>query len=145
MLSARAKGELAYYREMQAHYRGDAGPWLEHLVEDEGLEMGEARALLSQYDLLPYVDRKLGHTSTLIKRGKEVHFCIFRRYRNTAHVSSRRIKEFLAPILKREGFLTTKVTGDESASFIERLGFEPFGGIIGTDVRIYILNKIRIK
>ena len=126
-----------------ARYVGPRGPWLEHLVEDEGLSYEDAMRELSAWECVPYIDEKRGHMATLIKRNKEVHFAIFRRYRGRSHVTSKRIAEFLQPLLDANKFLVTKVEKDESATFIEHLGFERLGTTLDGKLTTYILNTIR--
>jgi len=114
---------------------------MEHLVEDEGLSVGQAREALAPWKALPYIDPKHGHMATLIKRNKEVHFAIFRKHRRKGHVNLRRIKEFLEPLLNEEIFLVTKVAREDDARFIKRLGFEELG-VDASGVTCYILNAI---
>ena len=130
------------YLQRTKHYEGPLGPWLEHLVEDEGLSLGDARNVLMGWQTLPYVDDQRGHMATLIKRNKEVHFAIFRKYRRAGQVTSKRIKSFLQPLLDKEVFLVTKVAPDEDDRFIKHLGFEELGVTMG-GVRTFILNSIR--
>lgn len=138
----RVPADVLTYRSRIAHYRGSRGPWLEHLVEDEGLTFEAATDLLKGWECYPFIDPKHGHMATLIKKNKEVHFAIFRRFRHKAQVTSRRIAEFLQPLLDKNIFLVTKVAKDEDRRFIEHLGFLPLGVTIdGTQT--YILNDIR--
>lgn len=135
-------GDALRYSQMAKHYESPLGPWFEHLVEDEGLSLGDARSTLLGWQAIPYVDPKRGHMATLIKRNKEVHFAIFRRHRRRAQVTSDRITAFLQPILDKEVFLVTKVAPGEDTRFIEHLGFEELGVTMG-GVRTFILNSIR--
>ena len=135
--------DVRTYQARQARYTGPRGPWLEHLVEDEGLTYEDAMRELTGWECVPYVDPVRGHMATLIKRNKEVHFAIYRKYRGRSHVTSKRIAEFLQPLLDDNIFLVTKVAKDESATFIEHLGFERLGSTIDGNVTTYILNTLR--
>ena len=135
-------GDLLKYTQRAKHYEGPLGPWFEHLVEDENLTLGEARNILLGWQALPFTDPKQGHMATLIKRNKEVHFAIFRRFRRSGQVTSKRIKSFLQPLLDKEVFLVTKIAPDEDSRFIEHLGFEELGATMA-GVRTFILNNIR--
>lgn len=57
-----------------------------------------------------------------IVNGTELHFAAAPGARGRV-CSRRNIKTFLAPLLERRGFLTTRVHTSTSAAFIERLGF----------------------
>lgn len=135
-------GDVLRHRILTKHYEGPMGPWLEHLIEDEGLTHGDARNTLMGWQAIPYIDPAHGHMATLIKRNKEVHFAAYRRYRRKAQVTSRRIAEFLQPLLDKEVFLVTKLAPDEEAGFIKHLGFEELGVTMG-GIRTFILNSIR--
>lgn len=125
-------------------YRGDRGPWIEHLMEDEGMTYPEAMLALEPWECIPYIDAKRGHMATMIKLNREVHFAIYRKYRNTGQVTSRRIAEFLKPVLDKNVFLVTKVAAGEDHRFIERLGFEELGVTMDGMIRTYILNEIKM-
>jgi hypothetical protein len=127
MLSPTQQAELREHARTKSHFTGVFGPWMEHLVEDEGLSVGQAREALEPCKALPYIDSKQGHIATLIKKNKEVHLALFRKYRGKGYINARRIKEFFEPILNDEVFLVTKVGEKEDARFIERLGFEKLG------------------
>lgn len=123
--------------------KGDAGPWIEHLTQDENLSVAEARDVLRNYEVIPYVDPKHGHMGTFIKRNKEIHFALYRRFRRPKAEAAQRMREFLQGILEREVFLVTKVAKDDDARFIEHLGFEPLGVTMDGALRTYILNDIK--
>ena len=135
--------DVRCYQARNNLYRGSRGPWLEHLVEDEGLTYEEAMEALKDWEIIPYIDEKRGHMATLIKRNREVHFAIYRRHRARGNVTTKRIKDFLQPLLEKNVFLVTKVGKDESARFIERLGFQELGATMDGSVRTYILNEIK--
>lgn len=136
--------DIRTYQARARQYSGDRGPWLEHLVEDEGLSLEQASEALAAWEVIPYIDNRRGHMATLIKRNKEVHFAIYRKYRHRGQVTAKRIKEFLKPILDENIFLVTKVGRDEDARFIEHLGFEQLGVTIDGAIRTYILNELRM-
>lgn len=119
------------------------GPWMEHLVQDEGMTIAQARETLSGWEAIPFIDPKHGHMATLIKRNREVHFAIYRRFRRKAQVTSRRIADFLQPLLDKNIFLVTKVAKEDSARFIEHLGFQELGTTMDGSIRTYILNAIK--
>jgi hypothetical protein len=131
------------FNATQPYLLGDAGPWLEHLTRDENLTIAEARDVLRHYEVIPYVDEKHGHMGTFIKRNKEIHFALYRRFRRPKPAAAQRMREFLQGMLEREVFLVTKVAKDENASFIEHLGFEPLGVTMDGALRTYILNDIK--
>lgn len=121
---------------------GPMGPWIEHLMDDEGFSYEEARAGCLKWEMIPYVDPVHGHMATLAKRNKEVHFAIFKKFRGRAYVNMRRIKEFLQPILEKEVFLVTKIDDQKDAKFLEHLGFEQLS-IANDEITCYILNNIK--
>lgn len=115
-------------------------PWIEHLMQDEGLSYRDAVAMLEGWECLPYVEDG-EHMATLIKRGAEVHFAAFHQYRGRGYINRTRLRRFLQPILDQEGFLTTKLSPDEPDVFIRRLGFAEIGR--SESHRIYMLNEIK--
>lgn len=106
--------------------------------------MEVAFEMLAPWEMLPVMDEKRGHMATIIKRNKEIHLAVFRRFRNRAQVSVRRLTEILKPMLDKEVFLVTKVGKDEDSRFLERLGFEPLGVTMDGLIRTFILNEIRM-
>lgn len=135
--------DVRCYNARATRYTGPRGPWLEHLVEDEGMTYEEAMNALKDWECIPFTDPVNGHMATLIKRNREVHFAIYRRFRRKAQVTAHRIAEFLQPILDKNIFLVTKVGKDDSVKFIERLGFQELGTTMDGSVRTYILNTIK--
>lgn len=136
-------GDVQAYRSRANHYTGDRGPWLEHLVEDEGVPLGQAIEALDHFECIPYIDKKHGHMATLLKLNKEVHIAAYRRFRGKGYINPRRLAEFLQPILDREVFLVTKLAENESDKFITHLGFEELGVTLDGKVKTYILNEIK--
>lgn len=116
-----------------------AMPWIEHLMQDEGLSYRDARRMLDGYEAIPYVEDG-EHKATLIKKNAEVHFAFFKKYRGKGVVTRTRLKAFFKPILDKEGFLTTKLAEGEPDSFIKRLGFSEIGKTASH--RIFIINSI---
>ena len=134
--------DVLTYRNRNRHYTGDLGPWLEHLVEDEGMSLGQAREVLASWEKLPYIDPEHGHMATLLKNKKEVHFAAYRRFRKHGHINTARLTGFLQPILDKEVFLVTKLAPDEPSAFIEHLGFQQLG-VSMDGYRTFILNAIK--
>jgi len=135
--------DIRCYNARAQRYTGPRGPWLEHLVEDEGMTYEEAMETLSHWQCIPFIDEKHGHMATLIKQNREVHFAIYRRFRHRSHVNVGRIKSFLQPLLDENIFLVTKVGKEESCRFIEHLGFQELGTTMDGEIRTYILNEIK--
>ena len=140
----RAPSDVRTYQARARLYTGDRGPWLEHLVEDEGMTMEQASEALGPWETIPYIDEKRGHMATLIKLNKEVHLAIYRKFRHRGQVTAKRITEFFKPLLDENIFLVTKVGKDDDARFIEHLGFEQLGVTIDGAIRTYILNELRM-
>lgn len=137
-----APSDIKCYQARANRYTGDRGPWLEHLVEDEGLSFEEASHVLGYWECIPYIDPIYGHMATLLKRNKEVHFAGYRRFRRKGYITPERIRSFFQPILDREVYLVTKLGRDEPRAFIEHLGFQQLGSTIdGTTT--FILNEIK--
>lgn len=134
--------DIQLHQAVSTLYIGDRGPWLEHLVEDEGLSIEQAFAALDNWQLVPYIDHEHGHMATLLKRNKEVHFAGFRRFRKRGYITPKRLRDFFQPILDKETFLVTKLAEGESAAFIEHLGFQQLG-VTMDGFRTFILNEIK--
>jgi hypothetical protein len=117
-----------------------AMPWIEHLMQDEGLTYAQAREMLEGYECVPYVENG-EHMATLIKKNAEVHFAGFKQYRGKGYITRRRLREFLQPILDKEGFLTTKLAEGEPDKFITKLGFVEVGR--STSHRVFMLTSIK--
>lgn len=66
------------------------------------------------------------HAATAILKGTEIHFAVVPKFRKAAILRGR-AQEFLAPLLARQGFLTTRVhrTHKDKQKFVERMGFKP--------------------
>jgi hypothetical protein len=140
----RVPSDVRTYQARARLYTGDRGPWLEHLVEDEGMTMEQASEALGPWETIPYIDEKRGHMATLIKHNKEVHLAIYRKFRHRGQVTVKRITEFFKPLLDANIFLVTKLGRDDDARFIEHLGFEQLGVTIDGAIRTYILNELRM-
>lgn len=71
-----------------------------------------------------YIDGE--HAATAVLHGTEIHFAVASTFRRRA-ITRRRAQEFLAPLLERVGFLTTRVQikSTDNQRFVERLGFKP--------------------
>lgn len=134
--------DVRTFQARSRHYAGVRGPWLEHMVEDCGCTLEEATGFLVPYECIPLIDEKKGHMATVIKRNKEIHIAIYRRWRHKAQVNRERINKFLQPLLDKEKFLITKVSPGDDDRFIRHLGFEPLGVTI-EGLRTFILNEIK--
>lgn len=80
---------------------------------------------LDGWDLVPgYIDGQ--HAATAMLRGPEIHFGVAPSFRRRA-VLRQRTREFLAPLLARHGYLTTRVlvTSRDKQAFVQRVGFKP--------------------
>lgn len=135
--------DVRTYQARSRLYTGVRGPWLEHLVEDEGLSYEEAMEALNNWEHIPIIDERNGHMATVLKRNREVHLAIYRRFRHRNAVNLRRIREHLQPMLDKNVFLVTKVGKEESSRFIEHLGFQELGATMDGNIRTYILNEIK--
>lgn len=58
--------------------------------------------------------------------GTEIHFAAAPGARHSL-LQRDRIRAYLAPLLERKGFLTTRVHDGSDHRFVERLGFQPTG------------------
>ena len=123
-------------------YQGDRGPWLEHMVEDCGCSIEEASMLLADYEMIPVKDESRGHMATIIKRNKEIHLAVYRKFRRRNQVTVEKLTQYLKPLLDKNLFLVTKVAADEDSRFIERVGFEKLGSTMD-GMKTYILNEIK--
>lgn len=67
-----------------------------------------------------------GGAATAIVKGTEIHFAIREEHRGRL-IRRGNTRRFLAPLLERRGFLTTRLTieDNERRRFIERIGFKP--------------------
>ena len=118
------------------------GPWIEHLTCDEHLTRRQAEEMLEGWDLIPFIEDDV-HMATIIKRGAEVHFAAYAQYRSKGNITARRLRAFLLPILKEEGFLVTKLgKHDTTERFITRLGFVEMG-VDQAGTRTFILTDIK--
>jgi hypothetical protein len=136
--------DIRTYQARRAAYTGPRGPWLEYMVEDVDMSIEEAVDMLGPYELIPVKDGAGQHIGTVLKRNKEVHFAFYRKYRMRRLITRELIDTYLAPMLRKNGYLVTKVADDEHESerFIVKLGFELIGSTMG-GFRTFILNEIR--
>lgn len=65
------------------------------------------------------------HAATAVVNGTEIHFALVPEFRHKA-VLRQRTQEFIRPLLKQWGFLTTRVPLASRAKqrFVERVGFK---------------------
>lgn len=79
---------------------------------------------LKDWDAVPLeIDGE--HVATAIVKGTEIHFALVSDWRPEG--TRGRIRSFLAPLLERRGYLTTRVRLDRphEQKFVQRLGFAP--------------------
>lgn len=60
--------------------------------------------------------------ATAMIKGTEIHFAVDPKWRGRL-IQRQRAREFLSPLLERNGFLTTTTDGIKSAKFLAALGF----------------------
>lgn len=138
----RVPADVRTYQARANLYQGDRGPWLEHMVEDCGCTLEEASMLLADYEMIPVIDEARGHMATIIKRNKEIHLAVYRKFRHKNQVTRAKLAQYLQPLLDKNFFLVTKVAAEDDTRFIERLGFERLGSTMD-GVKTYILNEIK--
>ena len=65
------------------------------------------------------------HVATAILKGNEIHFGIKHEFRRRL-IQRKRTRDFLAPLLERKSFLTTRVIRKDivKQKFVERIGFK---------------------
>lgn len=126
------------------HFRGPKGPWMEHLMQDEGLGAEQAHELLSHFEILPCDAPNIGHAATVIRRGNEIHLAVYRKYRKKGLVTRSALARVLTPLLEKHGWLVTRFGPGEDSSFAEKVGFIQLSATIdGT--RTFILTHLRGK
>jgi hypothetical protein len=95
-------------------------------IEWSGAPEGAAASLtLDGWDFVPLEEG--GETLAVAAlRGSEIHFAVRPDWRRRI-VTRRRARAFLAPLIERTGFLTTRCPHDEPGArkFVERMQFEP--------------------
>ena len=83
-----------------------------------------ARRAFATWELVPYlVDGAIAGVAFL--QGAEIHVAVFPEFRHRA-LQKHRIRAFLAPLVRRMGFLVTRVNQHDAGKrrFVERVGFE---------------------
>lgn len=78
---------------------------------------------LDDWEVVPgFIDGE--HAATALIKGSEIHFGLVPAFRN--RVTRGRTREFLKPLLERNGFLTTRVllASPDKQQFVERVGFK---------------------
>jgi hypothetical protein len=133
--------DVKVFQAKQGLFSGDNGPWLDHLVNDEGMCFSDAREVLSKFESIPFIENGR-HLGTLIKRNAEVHFALSRDFRGKGFINASRIKRFFKPILDESGFLVTKIGAEEDDLFVRRIGFEQVGAC--DTHKIFMLTDIKL-
>lgn len=107
---------------------------------ESGLERNLIKAYLAGWEAIPAMHEGR-HVATAILRGTEIHFAFASGWRPRA-CERRRIREFLAPLLGRRGFLTTRIkhSKPEQKKFVERVGFNPTWQ--DNDCQYYLLGRL---
>lgn len=100
-------------------------PIVKAIERESGLGRDTIQAYLAAWEAVPAV---VGgkHVATAILRGTEIHFALVDGWKpQSCHRGA--IKEFLAPLLDRRGFLTTRILHgkQEQKTFVKRVGFKP--------------------
>lgn len=89
----------------------------------EGLE-AVARKFFMTWEAVPFL---VGEepAGVMFVQGSEVHAVIFPEHRHSA-LQKHRLRAFMAPVLRRHGFLTTTVglARKRQCRFVEQLGFQ---------------------
>lgn len=100
-------------------------PIVKTIERESGLERNTILTYLAAWEAVPatYEGR---HVATAILKGTEIHFAFVDGWRPPS-CQRRRIREFLAPLLDRRGFLTTRIlhSKPEQKTFVKRVGFKP--------------------
>lgn len=97
-----------------------AGALFPALLKPEVLE----RMRLNGWEFVDYLDGDECVCSGMVK-GPEIHITIAPEWRGRA-LSRRRVRDFLAPLMARHGYLATRIRreGAEAQAFVTRLGFK---------------------
>lgn len=100
-------------------------PVIDVIQGGTGLSARRIAQELVGWEVVPaYFDGQ--HVGTAILRGTEIHFALRAEFRRRV-IRRSNTQEFLAPLLERLGFLTTRLQPDQvvERKFIERVGFKP--------------------
>lgn len=99
-------------------------PIVDSIARDSSLPRAQILAALSGWEAVPLVlDGQLA--ACAIVRGPEIHFACHAAHRR--RFTARRVRAFLAPLIARHGYLTTRVRAGRAAParFVARIGFAP--------------------
>lgn len=90
-----------------------------------GLPLSMVGALRS-WEAVPVLDDDGRQSGMGAVDGTEVHLALAPQHRGVGHLTRRRCRTWLAPLLERRGFLTTRAHAPtpEREAFLRRLGFE---------------------
>lgn len=98
-------------------------PIIEQIADDGVISFESAAKMVEGWEAVPYVvDRSLAGAAMLM--GTEIHAAVRPEWRRKA-LTRKRLRAFLAPLLERQGYLTTRVEVGLDDSFVRRMGFNP--------------------
>lgn len=87
-----------------------------------GIAEEQAEAAFSEWEVVPLVINGVERGGAIVS-GTEIHFALAPQWRHRT-ITKARARDFLAPLLDRSGFLTTRaLAGAGHESFLTRLGF----------------------
>jgi hypothetical protein len=94
----------------------------------------------ADWEVVPYYAGEQ-HACTAVVKGSEIHFAVVPGYRGKV-IRRNNTRAFLAPLLERQGYLTTRVPHGRLAQkkFVQRLGFTPTWK--DGDVEYYLLGEL---
>ena len=95
---------------------------------------------LEDWEVVPHYDGEQ-HACTAVVKGSEIHFAVATGYRGRI-IRRENTRAFLAPLLERQGYLTTRVPHGRltQKKFVQRLGFTPTWK--DGDVEYYLLGDL---
>lgn len=100
-------------------------PLIDAIVATGRLDREQALEQLASWEIIEGREHDQ-HVATAIMKGTEIHFAVQPENRRRL-IRRKNTQEFLAPLLARHGFLTTRVLVRQEAEkrFVERIGFVP--------------------
>lgn len=77
------------------------------------------------WEVVPYYDGDQ-HACTAVVKGSEIHFAVVPEFKRKV-IRRKNTRAFLAPLIERQGYLTTRVPHGRLAQkeFVQRIGFKP--------------------
>lgn len=100
-------------------------PIVQTIRQGTGLSTSRILKELEEWDAVEHlVDGQLA--ASAIVKGTEIHFAIAPAHRRRL-IRKENTRAFLAPLIERRGFLTTRLKVEHAAErrFVERIGFVP--------------------